>query len=189
VKYFINSIPKSGTYLCSNLLTEFNLKNSLLHIGQKQYQKYSLDDLEDCRKNPEKYTVKSTFTDTIQLINDNEYAVGHIPYSYENEIILKEFKKILLIRDFDEILQSTERWRKLSTRNIKNYKLSKINRIKEWETNLDVFVLSFDDMINKNLVRIDQLQVFLFSKVVHDSEKCLISALDSPSLTKSEIRS
>lgn len=181
-------MPKSGTYLCANLLSEFKIQNTSLHLGQHQYQKYNLENLEDCQKNPKNYTIKSSLADSINLIFENSYAVGHIPFSIENENLLRGFKKVLLIRDHADIIESTARWKELSNREVKNYKLTKINRIKEWIDRSEVYVLDFNDMINQNLIRLDQLQFFLFSEVLYDSKICIKNALKSPSLTKSNIR-
>ena len=57
-----------------------------------------------------------------------------------------------------------------------------------WLQQPKTFHLTFDDLINKNTLKLDQLQVFLFQRVQYNSADAILSALANPSPTKSSIR-
>lgn len=190
MKYFIISLPKSGTYLLSNLLTEFKIKQTFLHLGLRKYQQYDKNNLIDGQKNPLKYTHNLGIDKSINLIKENEFAVGHLPCTENTIKILQNFKKILLVRDIESINQSAKRWAEFSGRGNKtttNVKHKKINSILQW-TNQDVIVINFDEIIKRDTKAIDNLQLHLFGQIVFDSEKALKNALASNSLTKSTLR-
>lgn len=190
MKYFIISLPKSGTYLLSNLLTEFKIKQTFLHLGLSKYQQYDKNNLIDGQKNPLKYTHNLGIDKSINLIKENEFAVGHLPCTENIIKILRNFKKILLVRDIESINQSAKRWAEFSGRGNKtttNVKHKKINSILQW-TNQDVIVINFDEIIKRDTKAIDNLQLHLFGQIVFDSEKALKNALASNSLTKSTLR-
>lgn len=182
MKTLIISMPKAGTYLCSNLLVEFKIKQSFLHLNSKNYQKYNPDKLEEARKKPQKFTHSKKFSESINLFGDNEFAVTHIPYSKDNDQITKTMKRILLVRNKNEIIQSYERWNKKTGRQPQRH--IKYDNIEKWKTQDNIFVLSFDDMININVNAIDNLQIYLFNQIKFDSKNCMQRALDMPSMTK-----
>lgn len=180
MKTLIISMPKSGTYLCSNLLVEFGINQTYLHLNPRTYQKYN-SDIEQARQYPEKYTHKETFEKSLNLFGDNEFAVTHIPYTDKRNKITQNLKRILLVREKSEIMDSYRRWNSNTGRSMPTLRL---DEIRKWEKQTNMFVLSFDDMINKNVKKIDGLQLYLFDEVKFNSLKCMEKAINSPSMTK-----
>jgi len=186
MKYFIISQPKAGTYLCANLLQEFNIGFEGLHFTLNKYQRYDLNNLEDCRKNRSKYSIKSPIQKSINQIKENCVGVGHLGYSYETETLLKNFKKILLVRDQVSCTRSWLKWTKITGKSANSELITKGKRssIENWKEKENVFVLNFYDMINLNLDRLDDLQNFLFDGVLYNSRLSINRALRKDSLTK-----
>jgi hypothetical protein len=190
MKAIIISQPKSGTYLCANLLKEIGMHFTGLHLSEDYYQKYDLDNLDDSRKNPKKYTKKMSVNKSINLIEDKSFAVSHLCYSKKNTIITKEYKKIILTRDYNEVLSSWNRWALSTNRSQKSIHIEKETQknILSWLNEHNVFHITFEELISKNIEKINSLQLFLFNKINADSNVALDNALTSPSLTKSSIR-
>jgi hypothetical protein len=181
MKTLIISLPKAGTYLCSNLLVEFGIEQSYMHFNPNNFQKYKADKMEEARTNPLKFTRKLKFKDAITYLRDDTFAVSHLPFDSQRQTLLQDTKKILLLRDKKEIMESFERWNAATGRNTPPLRLAEIEL---WSKQNDVYVLSFNDMINKNIGKIDGLQRYLFGEIKYDSLQCITSALDSPSMTK-----
>jgi hypothetical protein len=190
VKYFIISQPKAGTYLGANLLKEFNINFPGLHFDLHKYQRYNLNDLEKSRLNRKRYTHKLPLSDSLQLLDDGDLGVGHLEYSSEVELLLKDFKKVLLVRNIDDATKSWKEWavRVKKSADSKNISKEFRNNIAQWKDKDNVFVLDFDDMKNKNIAVIDSLQYFLFNSISFNSSKCITRALNTESLTKSTRR-
>lgn len=150
MKYFIISQPKAGTYLCANLLQEFNLLFEGYHINPKSYQKYNFNDLIRCRETPENFTHHVPIQTSINLIKENHFGVGHLIPSEENINLLKNFKKILITRDIESIQTSYQKWVTESFKVRKIMPVKKILSILNWKDKNNVFSLSFDDLKNKN---------------------------------------
>lgn len=186
MKYFIISQPKAGTYLCANLLQEFNIGFEGLHFTLNKYQRYDLNNLEDCRKNRSKYSIKSPIHESINQIKDSHLGVGHLGYTNDTESLLKDFKKILLVRDKTSSTKSWKTWAKITGKSPNSELITDGKRvsIEKWSGKENVFVLNFYDMINHNLEKINELQTFLFGTVVFDSKESIDKALKKDSLTK-----
>ena len=191
MKYFIISMPKSGTYLLSNLLEKFGIEQSYLHIGLTKYQKYDPKNLYDGRLNPLNYTHELDIKESLKLIKENQVAVGHIPYNDTTNELLKDFKKIIITRKIDDINESAKRWQKISRRGNSertNVKLRKINAVLEWKNKENIFHIEFDDIINLNEKKIDDLQIYLLGNIRFDSILSTKTSLSEKTLTKSHIR-
>lgn len=190
MKVLVISQPKSGTYLCANLLQELGLFFTELHISESHYQKYNLKNLEDCKKNPKKYTTKISIDKSINLIADNQFAVSHLYYSSTTSDIIYNFKKVILTRDYDEVVDSWNRFATETNRPKDSYRIKEENQknIFNWLQEPNTIHLTFSDMYNKNINAIDTLQEFLFDKVITNSSNALLHSLSKPSLTKSSLR-
>lgn len=192
MKYFIISQPKAGTYLCSNVLKNFGINQSYLHLNMNHYSKY-FEKIDGQEKKFEKKLIKIPLNESIKLIKDNSFAVGHIPYDSSTEVLLKDFKKILITRNISDCKESWRRFSKESRFAKGNFYKNKANqyrykKISEWENIEEVFHINFDDIINENIKKIDELQVFLFHQNFFLSEEILKKSLNEDSLTKSSIR-
>ena len=181
MKTLIISLPKAGTYLCSNLLVEFGIEQSYMHFNPNNFQKYKADQMDEARTNPGKFTRKLKFKDAFTYLRDGSFAVSHLPFDSQRQTLLQDTKKILLLRDREEILESYERWNAATGRKTPPLRL---NEIELWAKQDDVYVLTFNQMINKHTGMIDGLQYYLFGEIKYDSLQCLQNALDAPSMTK-----
>lgn len=183
MKYFIISTPKSGTYLVANILKNLDIKSSNLHIWPEVVSIYNEE--EDYFKH--EYI---NFEQSCNIINEEEFAVGHIYFNEKNKNILSNFKKILIIRDHRELWQSAERFILEKDKDVtESLKKEYLYMIEAWKSENDVFVLDYKDLIEKNINKIDDLQKFIFNKIKKDSEWLITKSLDDPSLTKSSLRS
>ena len=190
MKVLVISQPKSGTYLCANLLQQLGLNFTGLHISKDHYQKYDLNNLEDCKTNGRKYTTKLNVEESIKIVKENQFAVSHLRHSKKHVDITSDFKKIILTRNYDEVIESWERWATETNRNFNSRHIDKSvqKNILNWLNESNIFHLTFNNIYNKNILVIDNLQNFLFGEVKVDSLNALTTALDQPSLTKSRLR-
>lgn len=188
MRAFILSQPKSGTYLAANILRELGLEHRGLHLTPTPYYyEYDLND-PHCMDKDKFQTYKKkgkNFESNVKLIPNNSFGVGHIPMMIPFQKALDKFKRILVTRPSHDVKDSASRFKEDYNRKINVQELLR-ERIAEWEPYC--FHLTFEDMINRNVDKIDQLQVHLFNKVVNDSQKALDQALRSDSPTKSKIR-
>ena len=104
----------------------------------------------------------------------------------------RHYPKIYISRPVNEIKLSAERFM-LETEPQFGEKFSRItdeilDQYHLWLQEPNTFHLTFDDLINKNTLKLDQLQVFLFQRVQYNSADAIQSALANPSPTKSSIR-
>jgi hypothetical protein len=181
MKFFIISQPKSGTYLMSNILKNMGINNSRLHFDPGLIRKFNT--LKDFEK------IEGTLEDGLDLIESDYYAVGHIPYNKKTREALFDFKKILITRNKEDIKKSALRY--LDEKNISVFSIinnKNLRRIERWKNSKDVFHITFEDIVNKNTKKIDELQIFIFGKIKFKSLKIIEMALSQESLTKSSIR-
>lgn len=194
-KYFIISQPKAGTYLCSNLLINFELHATGMHVKGPLYRTYdptkSLPNFKnktELKKFIQSVTTReNTFGDVLNKIPQNGFAVGHLAPTPKNIICLADFKKILLVRNFEDHQQSLTRFKNEMNGSTSVNKIA-YQKILDWKKETNVFVMTFDDMINCNVKKINALQKFLFNEVKFNSYEMINKALKSPSPTKSSIR-
>jgi hypothetical protein len=182
MKYFIISQPKAGTYLLSNILENMGISPSKLHFDPNLIRKFNT--LEDYEK------INASLKSGVKkILKDEEFAVGHIPYSERDEDALLKTKKILITRNTGKIKDSAKRYLKetgIDVGDIIKYK--NLKNIKDWKGKEDVFYITFEDLMKKDTRKIDKLQIFLFNEIKFDSLEILEKALNQNSLTKSSIR-
>jgi hypothetical protein len=182
MKYFIISQPKAGTYLLSNILENMGISPSKLHFDPSLIRKFKT--LEDY----EKINV-SLKTAVKKILKNNEFAVGHIPYSERDEYALSKTKKILITRNTNKIKDSASRYLKETGIDVSEIiKYKNLKNIKEWKGKEGVFHITFEDLLKKNSRKMDKLQIFLFNEIRFDSLDIINKALARDSLTKSSIR-
>lgn len=116
-KVLLCTIPRSGGVIVSNFLKELGIKDSMLHLNAYEYSDYSGSTLDSAKKSPELYRKESNFSDAVNRLEDNQFAVGH--FSIHNLDVLGQYKKIFLYRNLKDCLVSfgiwtskTERWKK-----------------------------------------------------------------------------
>lgn len=187
MRYFILSQPKAGTYLCANLFLQLGIPFTHMHIGETKYEQYDPLNLTDSRNNPGKYSRKMILSESLKLIPENNFAVGHLAHKPSNVYLLRDFRKVLMLRDRQEIIESADTWLKITGRagnstQLLNY--HDLDAIAKWQKESDVFAMDFHDLHDKNEDVIYELQLFLFGRIVVDSEEAITKALNAPSLTK-----
>jgi hypothetical protein len=183
MKIIVISIPKSGTYLMGNILENLGFTNTYKHLSKKGGQEYDPNNIQDGIKNPRKYDSKKSLEENLNEIQDGQYALSHLEYDDCTSKLLEEFFTIYLERDEKEVEASFKRWCKISGRSYKPWRKEKLNYIKLWKEHSD-YKITFDDMINKNVKKIDFMQLKLFGEVKYDSKEILIKSLDMDSMTK-----
>lgn len=188
MKSIIISQPKAGTYLCANLLQEFGLTFTGMHVRGNNYTQLDLDDLTYSRHHLKSLKKHVPLEDSLNLISDNQFAVSHLECFNREQTALVSFKKILLLRDYESAKKSWNTWSRITgkSKDSKNIDKKFRKRIELWKTVDNVFVMNFNDMKNKNIDVIDNLQKFLFEETVFDSDVCISNALRKQSLTKVE---
>ena len=189
LRCIIISQPKAGTYLCANLLQEMGLCFDGYHISKNKYEKYNLADLAGSRFDLKKYTHKSDLKKSLSLIKNNCIGVSHLQCTSINKDLLKNFKIILLLRDYKDCLDSWEKWSKYRYGKKLSYiSFDSFQNISKWENEDNVFTIRFESMVNKHISKIDELQLFLFNQIIYDSSLCIDKALSKDSLTKMRLR-
>ena len=186
MRALIISQPKAGTYLCANLLQEFGLKFKGLHLNEYQQQQYDLSNIYNSLINKDEYTATEHISTTVRRISDNHFAVTHLNYTDEFHSLFLPFKKIIITRPRNEIIESYKRFKEI--RNGRSDFDTSILKQHYWLDYTNTFHLTFNNMINKDITGLDQLQEFLFGTVLHNSRKCIRDALTKDAHTKSSIR-
>ena len=189
MKVFVLSQPKAGTYLCVNILKEFGFQFDGYHFGEKKYERYpdaTHPNFKNIIFNPKLVETRSKLKESIKLIKDGHIGVGHLTFSHQTELVLSDFKKIILTRPDKEILDSLKRWESYSGRKPTNIAptMARIRGVEQWPQRDDIFHMTFADMKNSNIMKIDQLQDFLKIDPKLDSKKVCSDALKNPSKTK-----
>tara|TARA_B100001564_G_scaffold26619_1_gene19739 strand:- start:2125 stop:2709 length:585 start_codon:yes stop_codon:yes gene_type:complete len=189
IKCFIISQPKAGTYLCANILKELGFHFHNNHFSEKHFAIYppvGSPDLAEKLENPHRARVRYPLQQSLPRIKSGQVGVGHLVYKHDTEKRLRKFYKIVLTRDKKDILASMERWTKFSKRPPANLNavLDTADRILPWIGRQGVFHMTFNDMKNMNLDKIDKLQSFLGIYHTLGSEMLIKRALAMPSITK-----
>lgn len=190
MKVIVISQPKSGTYLCANLLQELGLSFEAYHLSETHYQKYDLNNLDDSKKNTKKYTKKESINKSIKLIKDNHFAVSHLYYTEELETLLADYKKIIVTRNYEDVLRSWDRFATETGRDLTSSRIDPQNQKNTflWTNTKNAFHITFEDMLGIDTSKVNLLQEFLFNEIKVDSKFALEQALVKKSLTKSNLR-
>ena len=194
MKTIIISQPKSGTYLCSNVLKNLGINQTYLHVAENKSQQYDGSDLKNCASNPRQYDILKPISEVLKLINDNDFCASHLKPMQSNIDVTKNFKKIILTRD--SIEDADKSWRAWleSTRNTmpnsrgRGHAVAWTKHSKMWLKEKNTFHLTFEDMLNANIKKIDALQMFLFDEIKYNSLSIIEKSLKEPSMTKSKLR-
>jgi hypothetical protein len=187
MKLIVISQPKSGTYLCANILQNLGLEFTYLHILLDSYNAYDKDDIENCKRHPEKFRVEAPLYEPLSMIGEGQFAVCHLWRNKVTDLAVKDFKKIILYRDADEIFESYKTWIEETGRDRKPIK-GKPEMVTPWTKCDNTFAMQFNDMVDKNINKLDELQMFLFGEITYNSLTVIEQSLNQPSLTKSHKR-
>jgi len=195
---FVNSIPKSGTYLLATILEELGLEFTHWHVFETFYDDYTDAPLDVARAHPERFRIRQPVGRTISRLRPGQFAVGHLCYNERTCRALRDCYVIFLKRDLRECLVSHMRWQAATGRDrsawtrIENPKqrmlayLSKWGRsfikragaIADWEPHSD-HVLTFDELHHAAVI-----QRLAEALRVPYSVEAVTRARTTPSLTR-----
>ena len=189
-RILVVSQPKSGTYLCGNILEELGFHHTYIHISESKHERYDPNDMEANRNKPQKFTQKSQPQKSINLIGPGAFGMTHIQRNKQIDNTIKDFKIIFLERPFEDAKKSWDRFVNNSKRPAKNPKMNKkyFDSLTNWKKLPNTYTLTFDQMIGNDITAIDELQVWLWGSVKYNSKTVLENAKNKDSLTKSHIR-
>lgn len=175
---FVNSIPKSGTYLLAAILQELGLEFTHWHVFETFYDDYTDVPLEIARAHPERCRIRQPVGRTISRLRPGQFAIGHLCYNERTRRALRNCYVIFLKRDLRQCLVSHMRWQAATGRDkgawtriddpqqrllayLSKWGRSFIKRarvIAQWEGHADQ-VLTFDDLCDQ--LAIERLAVAL----------------------------
>jgi len=175
--------------LCANILKELGFYFHNNHFSEKHFEIYppvGSPALAEKLQHPHRARVRYPLQQSLPRIKSGQVGVGHLVYKHETEKLLRKFHKIVLTRDKEDIIASMDRWTKSSKRPPGNLNavLDKADRILPWISRERVFHMTFNDMKNMNLHKINKLQKFLGIWHELGSETLIKTALAKPSITK-----
>ena len=190
MRYIIMSQPKAGTYLTANILHNLNIADSGIHIQSAYTTVYIVGSWRTTGKQHREYKENTLITSlkALSYVEDEEFVTGHLQCTDFLKEEFKNDKKILLLRNTEDIRQSALNYLEDQAYNVFPIVKSTLFNIKKWEKEKDVFVIYFDDLINKNIEVIDNLQKYLFDEIRFDSLDIITKSLEQDSPTKSNLR-
>jgi len=191
MRYIIISQPKAGTYLTANILHNLNIQDSGIHIQSGYTTLYPVGKWRGTGKWHAEYKEDTVITSikALSYVLDEEFVTGHLECTEELKEVLKNDKKILLIRNTKDISKSAVNYLQSHNNNLLGAITKKLLlHIQKWEKEENVFVINFDDLINKNIEVIDNLQKYLFDEIRYDSLEIITKSLEQDSPTKSDKR-
>lgn len=189
-RILVVSQPKSGTYLCGNILEELGFHHTYIHISERKHEKYDPNNMQANRNTPQKFTQKSQPQKSINLIGAGAFGMTHIQRNKQIDNTVKGFKIIFLERPFEDAKKSWDRFIKNSKRPAQNPKMTKkyFDNLTTWKKLPNAYTLTFDQMIGDDVSAIDALQTWLWGSIRYDSKTVIANAKGKDSLTKSNIR-
>jgi len=191
---FVLSQPKAGTYLMANILLELGYTggpDGIMHISNGKYETYPYPGTPGfyrARTDPNSVRTEMHWYKSLDLIKKpNHFAVGHISWA-KSPHRFADFDVILLTRPLKKIKESLDRWDEFSGRGASDHDkvLELAEQVGNWRSRKDmmpIFEITYDDMRNCNVERIDELQEFLKTPK-KDSKTVVENALARDSVTK-----
>jgi hypothetical protein len=184
-KVIIISQPKSGTYLLSEVVKRIGFVQTYMHINDRYYHQYDPDHIDQGKVNPNKYRKSVKMEQSARLVDPGSFAVTHQTFNERTKNIFGDFFKIVITRNKSERQES---WDNFFNGKIRHRQGFKDVSVAGWENEDFTFFIDFSDIIDKNIQKIDQLQVFLLGSVQQDSLKIIEESLAAETLTKSSKR-
>lgn len=106
----ICTIPKSGTYLFSELLDRLGCVPTRLHLSRHSLTDYRFASLRDAREDYERFQRELHLEDAVGLLRAGQFAVGHLACDDDFRKCLNPVKKIFTYRDLRDGLVSYMRF-------------------------------------------------------------------------------
>jgi len=106
VKFYIYTIPKSGTYLASALLEELGLKNSGWHLMVHHFLDTSANDPDTNAKTPTQTRERGNYVNRLKKLQQGAFCFGHLsPMAFPLPIV-RQTAVLRCIREPREVLAS-----------------------------------------------------------------------------------
>lgn len=98
-KVLVISLPKSGTYLMSEVLKNLGFSDTKMHLFEDGFSDYSEAGLDDARLSPQKFLRRMPLGDSLNKIQIGEFAVGHLKFSDQCQQLTSGFRRVFLVRE------------------------------------------------------------------------------------------
>ena len=192
---FVQTVPKSGTYLVAEILKNLGVIFSGIHLSHWNLVDERNATLEQLRTNPDRFNSKADFPTAVSIIKNGQFAVGHIPYKAEYVDALSRFRKIITYRGMRDMICSYTRYygyiqcirtserrreRKLKDMTMGEDKVMEwlalygfqfselISSIIKWIRESNTIICTFDDLINNSASEVRRMAEFLGLNITHE---------------------
>lgn len=109
-RVFVLTIPKSGTYLITEILEKMGMVNCGVHVALDFVQDNRYADEQILKIEPGRYMVHLPFHLSTKLIQKGQFAFGHIPCYRTQRILLNDFQKVFTYRNIRDVIISLVRY-------------------------------------------------------------------------------
>jgi hypothetical protein len=110
------SIPKSGTYLVSELLRLLGYEATRLHLWTEGFSDYRTSSMRQAREEYERFTVPLHLSKSLGLVLPGQFAVGHLECTDEVRARLAPFKAVFTYRNLRDAVVSHMRFMRDTSR-------------------------------------------------------------------------
>lgn len=109
-RVLVNSIPKSGTYLLAAMLNKMDYIGIDVHLWDTGFADFRWKAIPEMVHQYSQFTRVLPLPSTVALTLPGQFAVGHISWTPDNAATLRDFRKIIAVRDMRHALISNMRW-------------------------------------------------------------------------------
>lgn len=102
--------PKSGTYLVAEFLKRIGLVDTEVHLDEAGFSDYRNKPISDRVVRFREYRRVLPLSESVKLVIDGQFAVGHLGFAAQTVETLESFNKICLVREVRAGLVSMMRW-------------------------------------------------------------------------------
>ncbi|MCC7009746.1 MAG: hypothetical protein IT184_13135 [Acidobacteria bacterium] len=170
-RLIVLSLPKAGTYYLAELLRAWGSAPTHLHVSLGSTWDYRQRTLDEIRADSFRYEVAVPLEQSLALVREGQFAVGHIEHTPAVADLLRPFRKIFIYRDLRDALISQMRflvnnpstagrigaWKDLPDGAARmagfladpketDYMFGLFHRMRPWIDQDDVFALSFEEL-------------------------------------------
>lgn len=109
-RVLINTVPKAGTYLVSELARRLGFGQTHLHLTPGHVDAYDPSRLEEGRAHPERFRRTIPLHESVGLVGPGEFAAGHLAATPEIIAALHGLRVVFVRRDLRAALVSSMRF-------------------------------------------------------------------------------
>jgi hypothetical protein len=127
-KIIICTIPKSGTYLMDEILSQAGSSKTNIHLKENGYTNYKVASIDEARKSPGRFNVSANLKKVLVGMSEGSHAVSHLSPSYKSLIENSGCRVGFLYRNLRDVIVSYSRWSQKTGRwGTSKYPWSKFN--------------------------------------------------------------